>query len=140
MLLCVRSLKQQPVYIKASNYSPDKRNEVDIIQTMDPGWFFLFLFFLAEILLATLLVLPMPNNEVRGVIVRWVVKLWESRPVRITSYVMLGLNLIYFWFVSDALLHPLYDFGLIQNPFAEGAMTCEAKQNVFYNERNAYLT
>lgn len=89
---------------------------------MDPGWFFLFMFFMAEALLVTLLVLPMPSNNVRGAIVKWIVSLWESRPVQYTSYVMLALNVIYFWFVCDALLHPLYDFGFIQNPFAEGGM------------------
>ena len=107
---------------------------------MDPGWFFLFLFFMVEVLLVTLLCLPMPSNEIRGAIVRWIVRTWETRPVQITSIILLALNVVYFWFVCDALLHPLYDFGLIQNPFVEGGMTCEAKQNIFYNERNAYLT
>lgn len=107
---------------------------------MDPGWFFLFFFFIIELTLATLLCLPMPSNEVRGAIVSFIVKAWESRAVRITSLVMLLLNTVYFWFVCDALLHPLYDFGLIRNPFAEGGLTCEQKQNFFYNERNAYLT
>lgn len=106
---------------------------------MDPGWFFLFIFFLAELLLVTLLCLPMPSNDARGAIVGWVVSLWESRQVRLTSIIMLAINLIYFWFVSDAILHPLYDFGLLRNPFAEGGLSCEAKQNMFYNERNAYL-
>ena len=107
---------------------------------MDPGWFFLFLFFMTELTLVTLLCLPMPSNDIRGAIVKFVVKAWESRAVHITALVMLALNAIYFWFVCDALLHPLYDFGLIRNPFAEGGFTCEQKQNVFYNERNAYLT
>ena len=114
--------------------------KIIVIIIMDPGWFFLFLFFLVEVLLVTLLCLPMPSNEIRGVIVRFIVNMWETRPVRITSLVMLGVNVIYFWFVCDALLHPLFDFGLIQNPFAEGHLTCEAKQNLFWNERNAYLT
>jgi hypothetical protein len=108
--------------------------------TMDPGWLFLFLFFVVETFLVTLLVLPMPNNDVRGAITGWVTSLWDNRPVKITAYVMLALNVVYFWFVSDALLHPLYDFGLLRNPFAEGGWTCESKQNLFYNERNAYLT
>lgn len=102
---------------------------------MDPGWFFLFLFFLIELLLVILLCLPMPSNEIRGAIVRFIVQMWETRPVQITSIIMLLVNVVYFYFVCDALLHPLFDFGLIQNPFAEGHLTCEAKQNVFYNER-----
>ena len=105
---------------------------------MDPGWLVLFIFMVMEMQVATLLCLPMPNNTIRGHITKWVVSLWEMQPVRIFCFFMLALDIIYFWFVFDALLHPLYDFGIL-NP-AEGAITCEAKQNLFYNERNAYLT
>lgn len=45
-----------------------------IAARMDPGWVFLFLFFVAEVLLVTLLCLPMPSNDVRGTIVQWVGK------------------------------------------------------------------
>ncbi|KAL7558663.1 hypothetical protein ACA910_010038 [Epithemia clementina (nom. ined.)] len=107
---------------------------------MDPGWFVLFIFFMCEATVATLLVLPVPNNRVRGAIRDFVGNLWEQKPIQGFVFAMLALDLFYFWFVFDALLHPLHDFGIIRNPAFEGGITCEAKQNLFYNERNAYLT
>ena len=107
---------------------------------MDPGWFVLFLFFMGEATVVTLLVLPMPNNRVRGAIRDFVAQLWEQKPIQYFVFAMLALDLFYFWFVFDALLHPLHDFGIWRNPAMEGGITCEAKQNLFYNERNAYLT
>mmetsp|Transcript_28101 Transcript_28101/g.77287 ORF Transcript_28101/g.77287 Transcript_28101/m.77287 type:complete len:153 (-) Transcript_28101:113-571(-) len=106
---------------------------------MDPGWFVLFLFLLVELLFVTLLCLPMPNNNVRGMVTGFVVKILDQRPVQIACGCFLLLDILYFWFVSDALLHPLYDFGIL-NFAVEGGITCEAKQDLFYNERNAYLT
>lgn len=55
------------------------------------------------------------------------------RPVHTT-----WLDLIYFYFVMDAILHPLYDLGLL-TPI-EQAPTCELKMDLFRNERNAYIT
>ena len=107
---------------------------------MDPGWFVLFLFFMGEATVVTLLVLPVPSNQVRGVITNFVANLWHKKPILYFVFIMLALDLFYFWFVFDALLHPLHDFGIIRNPAFEGGITCEAKQNLFYNERNAYLT
>mmetsp|Transcript_12286 Transcript_12286/g.16084 ORF Transcript_12286/g.16084 Transcript_12286/m.16084 type:complete len:144 (-) Transcript_12286:236-667(-) len=106
---------------------------------MDPGWLVLFLFMMGEMTIAALLCLPMPNNAIRGHITGFVGGLWEKKPVQYIVYCALALDLLYFWFVSDALLHPLYDFGIL-NFAVEGGITCEAKQDLFYNERNAYLT
>jgi hypothetical protein len=52
--------------------------------------------------------------------------LWEAKEVRITSIIMLLVDVVYFWFVSGAL-------------FTTEPITCEAKQALFYNERNAYM-
>ena len=94
----------------------------------------------AEIVLITLLVIPMPSNDVRGAITTFVANLWEAQVVRYTVYALLAIDVFYFWFVFDALLHPLYDYGIVRNPAVEMGITCEAKQNLFYNERNAYIT
>uniref|UniRef100_A0A7S2Y3Z1 Endoplasmic reticulum transmembrane protein n=1 Tax=Entomoneis paludosa TaxID=265537 RepID=A0A7S2Y3Z1_9STRA len=106
---------------------------------MDPGWLVLFFFMILEILLVLILCLPMPNNTIRGAITNTAVKLFSQRPVQITCACLLVLDALYFWFVFDAMLNPLYDFGIL-NLGAEGGITCEAKQDLFYNERNAYLT
>ena len=72
-----------------------------------------------------LLVMPVPNNNVRGAITKWVTGLWDIPGVRYTFMAILGLDLIYFYFVMDAILHPLYDLGLL-TPI-EQAPTCELK-------------
>lgn len=107
---------------------------------MDPGWLILFLFMITEVILVTLLVMPMPNNDLRGLLTRSVAKLWDNRFIKYTCYVLLVIDMFYFYFVFHALLHPLHDFGMIRNPAIESGITCEQKQNWFYNERNAYIT
>ena len=85
-----------------------------------------------------LLILPMPSNKVRGAITRWVTGLWKNDAVRYTFTAIMALNVFYFYFVMDAILHPFYDLGLL-TPI-EQAPTCELKMDLFRNERNAYIT
>jgi len=108
---------------------------------MDPGWFILFLFLMTEIALITLLVMPMPSNDFRGQVTTFVSKLWHDNQIlRYAVYAMLTLDVIYFWFVFDALLHPLYDYGFLRNPVAETGISCEATKAMYANERSAYIT
>lgn len=106
---------------------------------MDPGWFVLSIFLMAEMCLVTLLCMPVPNNDVRGWLTKAVVGLLDHQSVRLIAGGCLLLDLIYFYFVFDALLHPLDDFGVFEY-FGSLGLTCEAKQELFYRERNAYLT
>ena len=69
--------------------------------------------------------MPMPSNQVRGAVTRWVVGLWSHDAVRYTFMGIMGLNVFYFYFVMDAMLHPLYDLGFL-TPI-EQAPTCELK-------------
>lgn len=104
---------------------------------MDPGWFLLFLFLMIELFFVTLLCLPMPSNEIRGHITSLVTSLWDNQLVQYIVYFLLAIDVLYFYFVCDALLHPLYDLGILSP--VEMGVSCEQKQDLFYNERNAYI-
>mmetsp|Transcript_11346 Transcript_11346/g.16671 ORF Transcript_11346/g.16671 Transcript_11346/m.16671 type:complete len:158 (-) Transcript_11346:121-594(-) len=105
---------------------------------MDPGWFVLFLFLIVEIILVTLLCLPVPSNDVRGAITTFVINIWENKQVQYFIYFILIMDVIYFYFVFHALLNPFYDLGILSP--VEMGISCEQKQDLFYNERNAYIT
>lgn len=106
---------------------------------MEPGWFVLLVFMLLEATLVLLLSMPMPNNTARGAVITFITSLWEVPPVRYVFYAILAVDIFYFWFVFDALLHPLYDFGLLSYTGTE-AVSCEIKAVMYQNERNAYIT
>mmetsp|Transcript_8721 Transcript_8721/g.13450 ORF Transcript_8721/g.13450 Transcript_8721/m.13450 type:complete len:158 (-) Transcript_8721:205-678(-) len=105
---------------------------------MDPGWFLLFLFLIIEIILVTLLCLPMPSNDIRGTITSFVINIWDNKQVQYFVYFLLVVDVLYFYFVFNALLNPLYDIGILSP--VEMGISCEQKQDLFYNERNAYIT
>lgn len=105
---------------------------------MDPGWLLLFLFLLAELLIVALLCLPMPSNAIRGKLVKSISSLWEATWIQYTVYLVLAIDVVYFYFVFDALSHPLYDLGIL-TPIEMG-VSCEQKQDLYYNERNAYIS
>ncbi|KAL7531367.1 hypothetical protein ACHAWF_003742 [Thalassiosira exigua] len=105
---------------------------------MDPGWLLLFAFLLGELLVVALLCLPMPSNEIRGRVVRSVASLWENRWIQYTVYLVMAMDAVYFYFVCDALTHPLYDFGILSP--VEMGISCQQKQDLYYNERNAYIS
>ena len=106
---------------------------------MEAIWFLLFVFLLVELVLVTALCMPMPSNETRHKVTSFVASLRDAKPVQYTCYVILAVDVGYFWFVSDALLHPLYDFGILA-PAVHMGITCEYKRDLFYNERNASIT
>ena len=82
--------------------------------------------------------MPMPSNDVRGAVTKWVVSVMEIPAVRYSFMVVMALDVLYFYFVMDALTHPLYDLGLL-TPIDQ-APSCEARVALFRNERNAYIT
>jgi len=100
-------------------------------------WFILSIFLLIEIFFVGLLCMPMPSNEIRGKVNSWVASLWTSPPVQYTVYAILVVDVGYFSTVADALLHPFYDN---LAPAYNMGITCEYKQDLFYNERNATIT
>ena len=104
---------------------------------MEPGWFVLLVFMLVEALLVLLLVMPMPNNTARDAVVSFVSSLWDKSGLRFTFYIFLAADIFYFWYVCDALLHPLYDFGLL---IPMEVTSCEIKAGQYQAERNAYIT
>lgn len=105
---------------------------------MDPGWLVLFIFTLVEGLLVMLLCLPMPSNDVRRSVTDFVAGLWEQKYVQYTAITMLLVDAFYFYHVMGALLHPLYDFGIL-SPVDVG-LPCHMKSEMFRNERNAYIS
>ena len=104
---------------------------------MEPGYFVLLVFMLIEAFLVTLLVLPMPSNAVRGALTKFVANLYRLPAFRYVAYAILCFDVVYFWFVFDALMHPLYDFGLLTSPFDA---SCEMRATNYVRERNAYIT
>jgi len=104
---------------------------------MDLGWSILSAFLIIEILLVTLLCLPMPSNEIRGFINNWVASLWEFKPVVYTALGLLLLDIIYFAYVFQSLANPLYDLGFWSHDMG---VSCEYKQDLYLAERNAYIT
>lgn len=104
---------------------------------MEFVWFILFLFLILEIVLVALLCMPMPSNDIRGKINSWVASLWLLKPVQYTVYALLIVDIGYFATVADALLHPFYD---TLAPAHNMGISCEYKQDLFYNERNASIT
>lgn len=105
---------------------------------LDPGWLVLLLFMMIEGFLVFLMILPVPSNDVRRFVRDAIAGLWESAPVRYFSIGFLILDAFYFWFVCDALLHPLYDFGIL-SPI-DMSVTCEVKQAMYREERNAFIS
>jgi len=93
---------------------------------LDPGWLVLSFFMLLEGFLVLLMIMPVPSNNVRRYITDFVTGLWDSKPVQYFSIAFLVLDAIYFYFVFDALLHPLYDLGIL-SPI-DMSVTCEVKQ------------
>lgn len=67
----------------------------------------------------------MPSNKVRGAITQWVTAVCELPAIRYGFTAVMLLNLFYFYFVMDALLHPFYDLGFL-SPL-DNAPTCESK-------------
>jgi hypothetical protein len=88
--------------------------------------------------LVTLLILPMPSNNVRRILTDFVAGLWESKLVQYFSVGFLVMDSVYFYFIMGALLHPLYDLGIL-SPI-DMSPTCEVKQAMFREERNAFIS
>jgi hypothetical protein len=105
---------------------------------LDPGWLVLYLFMLIEGFLVILMILPVPSNDARRFIRDKVAGLWDSKPIQYFSIAFLLLDAFYFWFVFNALLHPLHDFGIL-TPI-DMAVTCEIKQAMYREERNAFIS
>lgn len=109
-----------------------------VTMELDPGWLVLLIFMMIEGFLVFLMIMPVPSNDVRRFIRDSIAGLWESQPVRYFSIGFLVLDAFYFWFVCDALLHPLYDFGIL-TPI-DMSPTCEVKQAMYREERNAFIS
>ena len=120
-----------PLFVSLLVYSTDNME-------LDPGWLVLALFMLIEGFLVILMILPVPSNDARRFIRDMVAGLWDSKPIQYFSIAFLLLDAFYFWFVSHALLHPLYDFGIL-TPI-DMAPTCEVKQAMYREERNAFIS
>jgi Bap31/Bap29 transmembrane region len=103
---------------------------------MDLGWFILSVFLFVEVVLVTLLCLPMPSNDVRGAINGFVASLWLLKPVEYTVLALLALDVFYLAFVWQSLTNPLYDMGVFSHDMG---VSCEYKQDLFLAERNAYI-
>ena len=102
-----------------------------------PPIFYKSFFMVIELTLVFLLVLPVPSNNVRKILTDFIVGLWDVQAVQYFSIAFLVLDSIYFYFIMGALLHPLYDLGIL-SPI-DMSPTCEIKQAMFREERNAFI-
>ena len=111
---------------------------------IDPGWVFLSVALAFQCSLVSLLILPAPNNNVRGAVTQWVAKLTHSGAVRFGLLGVVAMSAFYLWYVRDALLNPLL---FLQDQFGfdgvllakKGFGGCEMEIEAFKAERNALI-
>lgn len=104
---------------------------------MEPGWALLVLFMLVQALFTALLCMPMPSNAVRGAVTHLVQTISDQPAVKYISWGMFAVNLFYCWYAIEGLQHMGRDLGLLAPE--EFAITCEARQTMFRQERNAFI-
>uniref|UniRef100_A0A6U4KA63 Endoplasmic reticulum transmembrane protein n=1 Tax=Hemiselmis andersenii TaxID=464988 RepID=A0A6U4KA63_HEMAN len=98
---------------------------------MDPGWLLLFILLVTEAAALSILILPMPNNTIRGWVLNFFSKTWAgSNILRYMTFFLLLLNVLYFG-SSMSSIYSVEAFDL---------QTCEAKLDYFRHERNSYIT
>eukprot|EP01063_Lacrimia_lanifica_P036723 TRINITY_DN7368_c0_g3_i1.p2 TRINITY_DN7368_c0_g3~~TRINITY_DN7368_c0_g3_i1.p2 ORF type:complete len:135 (+),score=68.64 TRINITY_DN7368_c0_g3_i1:82-486(+) len=99
---------------------------------MDPGWMLLSLFMLIETLLVAVLIMPMPSNKIRGLMVDGIRHVWNTYPnLRYIAALMLTLNAYYFY----NSMHYLYFSDRYEHSEIK-----DTKTRMFREQRNAYLT
>ena len=111
---------------------------------IEPGWVFLSVALAFQCSLVSLLILPAPNNNVRGAVTQWVAKLTHSGAVRFGLLGVVAMSAFYLWYVRDALLNPLL---FLQDQFGfdgvllakKGFGGCEMEIEAFKAERNALI-
>ena len=105
---------------------------------IEPGWVFLSVALAFESSLVALLILPAPNNNVRGAVTRWVARLTHSGAVRFGLLGVVVMSAFYLWYVRDALLNPLL---FIQDQFGFEVMTKKSYLGCEWavTERNALI-
>jgi len=114
---------------------------------MDPGWLFLFGFLVVEIFVVSILIFPMPSNQVRGAIIDMVTKAWENSPfLRYLMYTSLSIDIYYLintirrlFFRNEKYLH-VTNPEIATGSHGEHYSDCEQKMQLFLDERNLYLT
>lgn len=79
------------------------------------------------------------NCAVRGAVTKFVAGLWDNQVVRTVSLGVMAINALYFFYVCDHLLSPIYAFGFLSG-YDEQLLSCELRAAAFANERNAYIT
>lgn len=102
---------------------------------MDPGWLLVTLALLLQCSLVLLLVIPVPSNAVRGAILKFVHAIWDAQFVRFMVYLIMAVNLWYFWFT----LHVMGRQGSLLSPI-DTARTEMEEIALYRNERNAFIT
>ena len=105
---------------------------------IEPGWVFLSVALAFESSLVALLILPAPNNNVRGAVTRWVARLTHSGAVRFGLLGVVAMSAFYLWYVRDALLNPLF---FIQDQFGFEVMAKKSYLGCEWavTERNALI-
>ena len=104
---------------------------------MEPGWLVLLISLFVQMFFTVLLVAPLPSNAVRGFLVEAVQSLTEKPGVKYAVWGTLALNIFYFWYTIEGLTHMGRDLGILSP--VEYAISCEAKQDMFRQERNALI-
>ena len=79
----------------------------------------------------------MPSNAVRGAMTNLVQSITSKEQVKYVTWGFFSINLFYLWYTLDGLQHMGRDLGLLMP--IEYAVTCEARQDMFRQERNALI-
>lgn len=102
---------------------------------MDPGWLLVSCALLVQCALVLLLVVPVPSNAVRGVILWLVHFIAKAQFVRFSVVLVMAVNAYYFWFT----LRFMGRQGSLFSP-VDTARTEYEEVAMYRNERNACIT
>ena len=104
---------------------------------MDLPYLVLTIFLICQVTAVSVLCMPVPSNDIRGAINRFMTSLWDQKAVEYGVLGMLVVNVIFGAQVGHALANPLYDMGFWSHDMG---VSCEYKQDLYLAERNAYIT
>tara|TARA_B110001452_G_scaffold78640_1_gene64177 strand:- start:228 stop:662 length:435 start_codon:yes stop_codon:yes gene_type:complete len=79
----------------------------------------------------------MPSNAARGAMTDLVQNITSNQHVKFVMWGFFCVNLFYFWYTLDGLQHIGRDLGVLMP--IEYAVTCETRQDMFRQERNALI-
>lgn len=100
---------------------------------MDPSWLLVTFVLIVQAVLCTILVLPLPSNHVRMLILKMIYALWGSPAVKWAAVLSAVLNGYYLFWILRTYRHNLL------SPVDQSA-TCMQEVTLMRSERNLFIT